>query len=67
MVGVRNIDQVLFLQPRETGGVRKSRILGRQDDYSILREGHGPGYSPTDRGLIYPRTPAKWRRPWLQP
>jgi hypothetical protein len=78
MVDVRNMDQVVFLEPGPGGGVQDEWTLGRKDDYSILREQHNPDYIPEHQGgpavivadsennrvVEYQREDGEWRRSW---
>jgi len=48
MVSVRNMDQVVFVDPGE--GVEDGWTLGAEDDYGILYEQHNPDYIPASRG-----------------
>jgi hypothetical protein len=48
MASVRNMDQVVFIDPGE--GVDGNWTLGAEDDYSILYEQHNPDYIPPEAG-----------------
>ena len=48
MVSVRNMDQVVFVEPGE--GVQGNWTLGEDDNYDILYEQHNPDYIPAERG-----------------
>ena len=48
MVSVRNMDQVLFLDPGE--GVQEGWTLGAENDYDVLYEQHNPDYVPPAEG-----------------
>jgi hypothetical protein len=48
MASVRNMDQVVFLEPGE--GVQENWTLGEDDNYSVLYEQHNPDYIPASRG-----------------
>ncbi|MEF8852249.1 MAG: aryl-sulfate sulfotransferase [Haloarculaceae archaeon] len=48
MASVRNMDQVVFVEPGE--GVQKSWTLGAENDYETLYEQHNPDYIPASRG-----------------
>jgi len=48
MASVRNMDQVVFVEPGE--GVEENWTLGGEDDYSILYEQHNPDYIPPSEG-----------------
>jgi hypothetical protein len=54
MVSVRNMDQVVFLEPDagpgDSWGVNESWTLGSEDDYGTLYEQHNPDYLPASRG-----------------
>jgi hypothetical protein len=78
MVSVRNMDEVVFVEPGE--GVVESRTLGTDDDHSVLYEQHNPDYVPAERGgpavvvgdsennrvVEYHRTAdGEWEKAWL--
>ena len=48
MASVRNMDQVVFLEPGE--GLQAAWTLGEDDNYTLLYEQHNPDYIPPSRG-----------------
>jgi len=76
MVSVRNMDQVVFVEPGE--GANDSWTLGTEDDYEVLYEQHNPDYIPAERGgpavlvsdsennrvVEYQRANGAWERAW---
>ncbi|MFB6184373.1 MAG: arylsulfotransferase family protein [Haloarculaceae archaeon] len=76
MVSLRNMDQVVFLEPGE--GIQDDWTLGTDDDHSILFEQHNPDYIPPENGgpsvlvadsennriVEYHRTNGTWTRTW---
>lgn len=48
MLSMRNMDEVVFVEPGE--GVDESWTLGDDGDHSILYEQHNPDYLPRERG-----------------
>ena len=76
VAGIRNMDQVVFLEPG--AGVVEGWTLGRDDDHDVLYEPHNPDYLPADRGgpallvadsennrvVEYRRTGDGWTRAW---
>ncbi|PSP63659.1 hypothetical protein BRC79_11070 [Halobacteriales archaeon QH_8_67_27] len=48
VVSVRNMDQVVFVEPGE--GVDENWTLGAEDDYDVLYEQHNPDYVPPSQG-----------------
>jgi hypothetical protein len=48
MASVRNMDQVVFIEPGE--GVQQNWTLGSEGDYETLYEQHNPDYIPASRG-----------------
>ena len=76
MVGLRNQDTVVFVDP-ETG-LDESWSLGTDDDHDVLNEQHNPDYIPPERGgpavlvsdsdnhriVEYQRVDDRWERSW---
>jgi hypothetical protein len=76
MVSVRNMNEVVFLEPGE--GVDESWTLGSDDDHSVLYEQHNPDYIPKARGgpavlvgdsennrvVEYRRVDGEWTESW---
>ncbi len=76
MASVRNMDQVVFLDP-ETG-MQPEWTLGIQDDHDVLHQQHNPDYIPPERGgpavvvadsennrvVEYQRRDGEWTRTW---
>jgi hypothetical protein len=76
MVGVRNMDRVIFVEPYKS--VQPGWTLGEENNYSILYEQHNPDYIPRERGgpaitvadsensrvLEYQRQNGSWTRSW---
>lgn len=76
MVSLRNLDQILFIEPGE--GIQKEWTLGEENDHSVLYEQHNPDYIPVDRGgpavvltdsengrvIEYQREGGEWKVAW---
>ena len=76
MVSVRNMDQVVFIEPGE--GIQENWTLGAENRYSVLYEAHNPDYIPKENGgpavvvadsennriVEYERRNGQWVRTW---
>lgn len=76
MVSLRNMDQVVFLDPQSD--LQEDGTLGQDDNYSILFEQHNPDYIPESEGgpavlvsdsennrlVEYQRKSGVWRKSW---
>jgi hypothetical protein len=76
MVSVRNMDEVVFIEPGE--GAEENWTLGTDENHSILYEQHNPDYIPAERGgpsvivgdsennrvVEYHREDGTWSKTW---
>jgi len=76
MANLRNMDQVVFLDPGE--GLQENWTLGEDDDHAILYEQHNADYIPRERGgpavlvadsennrvVEYQRIDGEWELSW---